>query len=194
VIITAPGKKIFWAEKNKRRTAMLKIEEIQKIREMDQRKLGEVNSITDGIVGARVGKIRKKAESLKAKIQELIDKKAETFTLPRSREETLELALDALKENWKKFFFEELLVPHLKDCQTGMTSFLNPDNVRVHLFTERNIWRLAYQIITEEDVKKAVEMLPDTGISSTDRDAAIKKLDLEILALEREIKKELENL
>lgn len=173
---------------------MLKIEEIQKIREEDQKKLREVNKLTDETVGRRTDKIQKKAQGLKDKIQELIDKKGEIFSAPRSKAETLELALDALRENWKKFFFEELLVPHLRDCQTGVDTFLSPDRIRVHLFTERNIWRLAYQIITEEDVKKAAAMLPDIGISCAERDAQIKKLDLEIAALERQVQKELENL
>ena len=173
---------------------MLKLEEIQKIREEDQKKLREVNKITDETVGTRTDKIRKKAQSFKDKIQGLIDKKGEIFNAPRSKAETLELALDALKENWKKFFFEELIVPHLKDCQTGRDTFLNPSTIRVHLFTERNIWWLAYRIITEEDVKKAAAMLPDIGISCAERDAQIKKVDLEIAALERQIQKELENL
>lgn len=173
---------------------MLKIEEIQKIREEDQKKLKEVNSIADGIVGARTTKIRKKAQSLKDKIQELIDKKGEIFSASRSKTETLELAIDALRENRKKFFFEELIVPHLKDCQTGRTSFLHPDSVRVHLFTDRNIWRLAYIVITEADIKKAAELLPDIGMSIAERDAQIKKLDMEIAALEKQIQGELENL
>jgi hypothetical protein len=60
--------------------------------------------------------------------------------------------------------------------------------VRVHLFTERNIWKLAYQIITESDVRAAIEMLPDPdiGISSSERTRQIKKLESEISALENQ--------
>jgi hypothetical protein len=60
---------------------------------------------------------------------------------------------------------------------------------RVYLFTDRNIFKLAYQIIKEDDVRACVEMLPDPdiGISSSDRAAQIKKLDAEIAALESQV-------
>ena len=174
---------------------MLKQEEIVKIREADSKKLGKADAITDEVVGKRTGEIRKKGQILRDKLLEKIDKKAEVLSLPYSRAETLELALDALKENRKKWFFDELLVPHLKDCQVGRSTFLDPNVNRVYLFTDRNIWKLAYQVITENDVRAAIEMLPDPdiGISSSDRAAQIKKLDAEIAALEGQVE-DLKNL
>jgi hypothetical protein len=169
---------------------MLKQEEIVKIKGEDSKKILSVANIEDAVLGARTSEIRKKFQAIKDKIQTLIDKKAEVLSLPYSKAETLELALDALKENRKKWFFDELLVPHLKDCQEarGGATFLDPNNVRVHLFTERNIWKLAYQIITESDVRAAIEMLPDPdiGISSSERTRQIKKLESEISALENQ--------
>jgi len=168
---------------------MLKQDEIVKIREADSKKLGKADAVTDEVVGKRTSEIRKKGQILRDKLQKKIDEKVEVLSLPYSREETLELALDSLRENRKKWFFDELLTPHLVDCQVGRASFLHPDSVRVHLFTERNIFKLAYQIIKEEDVREAVAMLPDPdiGISSSDRAAQIKKLDAEIAALETQV-------
>jgi hypothetical protein len=168
---------------------MLKQEEIVKIREADSKKLGKAEAITDEVVGKRTGEIREKGQILRDKLQEKIDKKAEVLSLPYSKAETLELALDALKENRKKWFFDELLVPHLKDCQVGRSTFLDPNVNRVFLFTDRNIWKLAYQVIAENDVRAAIEMLPDPdiGISSSERTAQIKKLDAEIAALESQV-------
>ena len=168
---------------------MLKQEEIVKIREADSKKLGKAEAITDEVVGRWTGEIRKKGQILRDKLLEKIDKKAEVLSLPYSKAETLELALDALKENRKKWFFDELLVPHLKDCQVGRSTFLDPNVNKVYLFTDRNIWKLAYQVITENDVRAAIEMLPDPdiGISSSDRAAQIKKLDAEIAALESQV-------
>ena len=168
---------------------MLKQEEIVKIREADSKKLGKADAITDEVVGKRTGEIRKKGQILRDKLLEKIDKKAEVLSLPYSKAETLELALDSLKENRKKWFFDELLVPHLKDCQVGRSTFLDPNVNRVYLFTDRNIWKLAYQVITENDVRAAIEMLPDPdiGISSSERAAQIKKLDAEIAALESQV-------
>lgn len=102
---------------------MLKQDQMVKIRESDTKKLGKVDNVTDEIVGRRVDEIRKKGQAIKDKLQEKIDKKAEVLSLPYSKAETLELALDALKENRGKWFFEELLVPHLKDCQVGRSTF-----------------------------------------------------------------------
>lgn len=59
----------------------------------------------------------------------------------------------------------------------------------VHLSTERNIWKWIYQIINEDTIKAAIEMLPDpdVGISSSARTQQIKKLDLEIAELESQV-------
>jgi hypothetical protein len=168
---------------------MLKQDQIVKIREADSKKLGKAEAITDEVVGRWTGEIRKKSQILRDKLLEKIDKKAEVLSLPYSKAETLELALDALKENRKKWFFDELLVPHLKDCQVGRSTFLDPNVNKVHLFTDRNIFKLAYQIIDEDTIRAAIEMLPDPdiGISSSARTQQIKKLDLEIAELESQV-------
>jgi len=168
---------------------MLKQDEIVKIRESDLKKLVNLENVTGEAVGRREDVIRKKGQILREKLQKKIDEKVEVLSLPYSKAETLELALDALKENRKKWFFDELLVPHLKDCQVGRSTFLDPNVNRVYLFTDRNIWKLAYQIFTEKDIRAGIEMLgdPDIGISSSDRAAQIKKLDAEIAALETQV-------
>jgi hypothetical protein len=166
----------------------LKQDEIVKIKSEDSKKLVNLENVTGEVVGRRTDEIRKKGQALKDKLQEKIDKKAEVLSLPYSKADTLELALDALKENRKKWFFDELLVPHLKDCQTGRSTFLDPNVNRVHVATERNLWKLVYRIITEDDIRAAIEMLPDdVGISSSARTQQIKKLDLEIAALESQV-------
>lgn len=168
---------------------MLKQEDIVKIKSADSKKLVKVDNVMEEMVGRRADEIRKKGQDIKDKLQEKIDKKAEVLSLPYSKAETLALALDALKEYQKKYFLEDLLVPHLKDCQTGRANFLDPNVNRVHVATERNLWKLVYRIITEDDIKAALEMLPDPdiGISSSARTQQIKKLDAEIAELESQI-------
>jgi len=169
---------------------MLKQEEIQKIREEDQKKIAKISGMADDIVTQRVDMIRERARSLKDELQSKIDKKHELLRSPITKAEVLEMCLAGLRENREKYFFEGIL-SHLKDVQIQRAAPLRPEDFRVHQFAIEQLWKLAYSVISEEDLKKAVKMLPDIGISCAERDKEIARLDGEIAALEDQIEKEL---
>ena len=61
-------------------------------------------------------------------------------------------------------------------------------------FDRDDYWKLAYWILREEDLERAVETLPDIGLSFAEKDIQIKKIDKEIAAFESQIEKELKKL
>ena len=172
----------------------MRSEDINGIREEDQKKLDKIKSVAHEIVGARVGAIQRKGEELENKLQDLIDKKGELFRSPISKAEVLEMAKEALREGKKKWFFDGILVPHLKNVQIQRATILSPEDFRVYSFSIESAWKLGYCVITEDDLVRAVGTLPDIGLASAERDAQIKKIDMEIAALEGQIKRELEKL
>jgi hypothetical protein len=172
---------------------MLKPEDVDKIRSEDHRKLEKIGKVADEIAKSKVTTIQEKTQSLKQKIQELIDKKGDLFRSPRSKAETLKLAKDVLKTQ-KENFFKEVLVSHLKNFQLQHTGFLDSATLRVHLFTENNAYRFVYWMLSEEDIEKAAQLLPDIGLSEKERELEIQKIDSEISALEDQIEKELKKI
>jgi hypothetical protein len=169
---------------------MLRPEDIDKIRSEDHRRLEKINKVADEIAKSKVTVIQEKTQSLKQKIQELIDKKGDLFRSPRSKAETLALAKNILKTQ-KENFFKDILVNHLRNFQIQRDDFLSPVTLRVNLFTENNAYRFVYWMLSEEDIEKAAQMLPDIGLSEKERELEIQKLDSEISALEDQIEKEL---
>lgn len=123
-----------------------------------------------------------------------IDKKDEIRRSPRSKAETLQMAKEALRANKKEWFLDGVLVPHLRDLQIQKVNPLSPRDFRVYSFHPEDIWKIAYGVITEEDLEEAAKNLPDIGLSTAEREVQIKKLDAEIEALEAQIEKELKKL
>jgi hypothetical protein len=170
---------------------MLDQDELNKIQSEDMKKLGKINTKADEIVAKAVDEIQRRCQILRDKIKELIDKKSVMLRSPRSKPEVLELAKEALRKNRKDLFLDGVLVSHLKDAQNQHDIALHPDSVRMGICGGRNFWKLAYCIITEEDIEEAVKALPDIGLSENERDAQVKKIDEEIANLESQVEKEL---
>ena len=173
---------------------MLKIEEIEKILNEDQGKKKDLGVITDSIANEIKGSIEKRVQQLKDKLNKLLERKKEILWVPLTKAETLEAAKSALQEN-RRLYLDEFLVKHLSNCQIqNVDNPLSPRTLFLDIFHRDDYWKLAYWIITEKDLEKAAETLPDIGLSSTERNAQIKKIDMEIAGLKVRIEKELKNL
>jgi hypothetical protein len=170
---------------------MFKIDQVQKIREEDQKKLGRVSATADGIARQRATEIQEKAQSLKNKLQELVDKKGELFSSPISKVEVFGMLKEALAEGKKRWFMDSILIPHVKNVQIQRATPLGDSDFRVYSFSPETVWKLAYAVITEKDLEEAVATLPDIGLATAERNVQIKKIDMEIAALEGKIEKEL---
>ncbi len=168
-------------------------DEINEIRHEDQRKLETVKNITDTAIARKRDEIDIKAQRIKDRIQELVDRKGEVFDQPYSKSYTLELLKRGLKEKRKEWFCGAL-AQHARDCQVHAAGPLDEANVRLGLGDERKIWKMVYAIISEEDLEEAVATLPDIGMSVAEKEAEIKKIDAEIETLKRQIKIELDKL
>jgi len=173
---------------------MLKLEEVRAMRLEDQKKTAKISGMANDIVTQKIEAIREKGKNLKNHLQELIDKKHELLRSPITKAEVLAMAKDALKENRRKWFFDGILVDHLKDVQAQRAVPMRPEDFRVHHFAIEQLWRLAYCVITEKDLEEAVKMLPDIGISCSERDKEIARLDMEIATLESRIEQELKKI
>jgi hypothetical protein len=172
---------------------MLKQEEIQKILDKDQEKRRAINTIADDLASKIKGTIQKKVQPLKDKLNELLERKKELLRLPLTKAETLEMAKEALKEN-KRLYLNEFLMKHLSDCQTqNVDAPLSPGSMMAASGRD-DYWKLAYWILREEDLEKAIEILPDIGLPFAEKDVQIKKIDKEIAAFESQIEKELKKL
>jgi hypothetical protein len=169
---------------------MLKQEEIDKIRQEDGKKLERVMVMTEDIVKGKTAAIHEKSQSLKERIQKLLDKKHELLTAPLTKSETLELAKDALREGRKEIFLDGILMPHLRACQERKDSFLDRGASSVRLLRPEHAWKLLYWVITEKDLVEAAPSLPDDGLAEGEREAQIKKVDGEIAALVKQTEKE----
>ena len=171
---------------------MLKQQEIDKIRQEDQKKLESVMVMTEDIARGKTATIHEKSQALKERIQKLIDKKTELLTAPLTKSETLELAKDALREGRKEIFLDGILMPHLRLCQERKDSFLDRNASSVRLLRPEHAWKLLYWVITEKDLLEASKNLPDDGLPEAEREAQIKKVDAEIVALVNQTEKELQ--
>jgi phage-related minor tail protein len=168
---------------------MLKPEEIEKEMNKDRNRGKGIGVMADALMSKTKETIQKKVEQFKKKINELIDKKYDLLQSPFSKAEILEMAKEALREG-KKQLFDEFLVKHMRDCQNRQ-DLIFLDRSLGNYFDQHRAWKLIHLIITEKDLEKAAEMLPDIGISESERNAQIKALDTEIAALEAQIEKEL---
>jgi hypothetical protein len=168
---------------------MLTAKEMEEIRKKDDQKIERIKGKAEEIASSKVSAILEKAQGLKNQVQELVDRKNNLFASPASKAETIARAKKELKEQREKLFFEDLLVQQLKNCQNQHNVFLNQDLMR-H-FWEKNGWRFVYWIISESDIDRAAEMIPDIGISEAEKHAQIKKIDDEIATLESQLEKEL---
>jgi hypothetical protein len=166
-------------------------DEINEIRHQDEEKLKTVQRKADEIVMIRADAIHKRAQKSKDRIQELIDKKHNIFDQPFSKSYTLELLKTALRKKNKEWFFDNVLVPHARDCQIHASGPLSEPAMRLNIGNPDKVWKMMYHLITDKDLEEAVATLPDIGMSIQEKEAAITAIDKEIEALQSQIETEL---
>ena len=169
-------------------------DKIDEIRKKDGQKLKALKDIADSIAAKKTDEINERTRKAKEKIQALIDRKGEILNEPYSKSFTLEVLKEALRAGRKQRFLDELLVSHVRDVQTHADTPLSDSAMRMHFGDERRLWKMLFALITEKDLEAAVSQLPDIGMSSGEKEAALLKIDEEIEVLQAQIKKELEKL
>lgn len=170
---------------------MLNQENLQSIREGDIQKEKGLNVKIEDLKKNHMADLQRKYESVKRKMKELLDRKQELLQAPMTKSEVLDLSKRALREYRKEYSLEAFLIPHFRRCQERRGLPLDPRELMM-VFGRENFWKLAYWIITEKDLEKAMALLPDDlGLSATERDAQIKAIDKEVSDLESQIEEEL---
>jgi len=168
-------------------------EERTDIRRKDQALLKEAGKDSEEIVARQVDKIQRQYKEIEAQIKQLKDAKSELLSGEITKEEILETAKMVLRDE-KKFFIENFLTEHLKDCQVHNWIPFGRSGLKVSLLNPERCWKLFFFSVTEDDLEKAAAGLPDTGISMKERKAKIEEIDKEISRLSNVIKGDLEAL
>lgn len=166
---------------------MLSRDKLDEIQWRDGLIVEKVEAEAKQIAANEISAIQRKSQILSNKIAELGRKKIEVLKSPRPKSEVLGVARRSLMENRRRLLFDELLVPFLKIVQEKRSDdlFFDP-----HIRFPVDLLRVAFCIFTEEDIKKAVEALPDNGLSESEIEAEIKKIDKEMAALASRVKEE----
>jgi hypothetical protein len=140
---------------------------------------------------SRMAELQDRFDSFRAKIQALRDKKDELLRLPNTVEETVRSAKESLRAQ-RRDYIQKILGAHLKDIQAGKDHPFNPLTFKVHTFDVGNCWQLAFFAFNEKDIEEAAaELDASIGIDEEKREAEIKKVDRQILQLEKELESEL---
>lgn len=156
----------------------------------DQERLNELSQKAADYAAKKQNELTEKVASLRTQIEKLLHEREETLQLPMTPSETLAIAKKALIDGRKEIFFEELLIPHLKDVQNRHSNFLPPEGLRVHYVSERRLAEWVYgSWVTEADLIAACQELPNIGVTEVARREKIAAIDEKIKKLEGEIEK-----
>ncbi len=167
---------------------MLTRHERHRQRDENKKELTDVVKKSDEIIARKIDPIQKRLESIKKQIVLLHEKKQEVMERPISKEEFIKLATDQILTQ-KEGFIEFNVKPHLEECRMGNIPPFSSMN-RFAL-KDSNIASLFAFAITEDDIKKVLDPLPEIGISQKERDSQIKKIDNEIKRLTESLEDEL---
>ena len=127
----------------------------------------------------RAEELQTRLDALLAKMKSLQEEELVLAKMPVQRKEFLEIAKDQLRD-MRTDALGEMLLPHLQECQENNTPPLQPAALKLTVMAEKNLWRLFYVGLTEKDLKKLVNSLPDIGISDFDRNDRLAGVTAEI--------------
>lgn len=161
---------------------MLSREKLDEIRVKGEFKIEGLETKTKVIAEREAAKIQEKGQILSNKIRELVRMKMEILKSPRPKTDMREIAMKSYREN-KERAFSEFLVPLLKICQEHRWNSLFEDHVRLPI----DPLKFAFAIFSEDEIKRAVEALPDEGRTKKEIEADIIKVDEEIAEIEAQI-------
>ena len=137
----------------------------------------------------RAEELQTRLDALLAKMKSLQEEELALCKMPIQRKEFLELAKDQLRD-MRTDALGEMLLPHLQECQENNTTPLQPSALKLTVMAEKNLWRLFYVGLTEKDLKKLVNSLPDIGISDFDRNDRLAGVTAEITKINDILKTE----
>lgn len=158
-------------------------------RKSGQKLLKEVSTNSQTIISKKVDEILKRHEAIEGRIRELQAEKRDFLSKPPTKKEWAEIIKASV--HGQKGHLVMLLSEHLAECQGRNVMPFNSRPMR-EITEEKNLWRLFVMALTDADVDAMVDGLPDIdGISQTQREAEIKRIDDEIEQLSKEIKGEL---
>jgi len=163
-------------------------EEITRIRKADKEKCGEIENDINTIKSRQIDKIEKEYGDYIDKVRKLQDQKIKLLQSTRSKAEMFEYAKESLRRG-RQYVLEAYLKKHLENHRPfSLPNDPFGERGLRSLFNEEKSWRLGVFAITDEDIKAAIDMLPDTGISIVEREAQIKEADKEIARLHESTK------
>jgi chaperonin cofactor prefoldin len=146
----------------------------------------------DELIERKTDKIRRQYEQIEEEIKSLQDEKQRFFEMAITKEEVLKIAKDQLRQG-REHFIDHLLSDHLKGCQDRNALPFKDSTLRIHLLSPERAWKLFYFAVSEKDLEKAVELLPDIGTPASEREAAIEKINAKIHELQKNLKDELQD-
>lgn len=156
----------------------------------DQERLDRLTAKAAEKAAAEAIELNRKVASLRSQIEGLLHNRGEIKNSPMTPQETLVIAKKALIDGRKSIFFEELLIPHLRDVQNKHTSFLEPARLRVHFLEESKLFRWVFgSWVTEADLIAACQELPNIGMTEVARKEKIDAINRKIAELEKGIEK-----
>ena len=163
---------------------MLDQKKLDKIHLEDGLKIERMESEAKNIETKQIAEIQEKTKILSDKLHSLTRQKINILRSPLPKSELLELAKEAWKETRRRLLFDEFLVPFLKIAQDRReVQFFENIHLRIDFL------KAVYCIFTAEDIEEAVKALPDDGLSESEIEAEVKKLDKEMAALQNELRK-----
>jgi hypothetical protein len=135
------------------------------------------------------GRLLDRAEGLQKRLLSLFDAKRSLLEGPCSKGELLAEAKAALRQYQQQFGLERLLGENLKKSMLNGGAYpLRPDHLKAMIFPDNDFSKIIYALIDEALLEKVVASIPDMGtLSAAERARELKKLDDQILQLEKEI-------
>ena len=137
----------------------------------------------------RISEIKSGLEARINRIRDLHQEKYKVMRSVYTREELADLAIKAFAEA-KERNKKDWLIKHLEDCRQHKRQLFN-DTIMGSLFNERDIPKLFLFLTTEDDVRAAIDALPNDGVSKKEREKQLKQIDDEIQNLSRELEAEM---
>jgi len=159
--------------------------------EKNRNDLSSVSNTKEELKELISDRITKRTDAVEARIRQIADEKEELCRSTITRAELLENAITAFRKQRARYL-QEVIARHLQSCRKAGLEPFNDVQMRLDIFNDWYAWGVFFLAASETDVKEAVKLLPEEGLSMKERDARIKVFDDEIRDLHAGLKKELE--
>ena len=146
----------------------------------------------EALASSRLNHIRKRYDGLLDKLKALQEEICTLESVPVAKGDLLKAAKAELLKHQRNILIDEVLKPHLEECQQGKRPGppLAPEMVSNASIFGNDFWAMFYRIITVEDLEAAVAQLPDIGITDKERQSQRHKIEREMAIIQGAIEKE----